>query len=105
MREFWMGAGDDELKRRVWDRRPAARALTALRCVSRCRARARFVGLGGVVIADGARVGDLGLDCELALGLADGLVGVPDPGTLGAVALGAGSSSRRSFLRVNDGWA
>ena len=83
-----MGAGDDELERRVWDRCLAAllAALTALRCASRCRARARFVGLGGVVVADGARVGDLGLAGELAFGRADGVVGVPDAGGLRRVA-------------------
>jgi hypothetical protein len=78
--------------RRVWDRCPAAllAALTALRCASRCRARARFVGLGGVVVADGARVGGLGLLGELAFGLADRVVGVPDAGGRGCVAAGAG---------------
>ena len=103
-----MGAGDDELKRRVWDRRPAAllAALTAWRCASRCRARARLVGLGGVVVAHSARVGGLGLAGELALGLADGVVGVPDAGGLGRVALVAGGKLEPAqLLLVSDGWA
>ena len=100
LREFWVGAGDDELKRRVWDRRPAAllAALTALRCASRCRARARLVRLGGVPVAHAAGVGDLGLARELALGLADGVVGVPDAGGLGRVALVAGGELEAAQL-------
>ena len=88
LREFRVGAGDDELKRRVWDRCLAAllAALTALRCASRCRARARLRRLSGVPVTHGARVGGLGLVGELALGFADGFVGVPDAGGLGRVA-------------------
>jgi hypothetical protein len=53
-------------------------------------ALARFRCLGGVVVADGALVGDLGLAGELALGVADRVVGAPDAGGLGRVARRAG---------------
>src|SRR5271165_657146 len=41
-------------------------------------------------VANGARVGDLGLSSELALGLADRVIRAPDAGGLRCVALGAG---------------
>ncbi len=46
-----------------------------------------FTALGGMPVTNGARVGDLGLVGELALGLADRVVGAADAGGLGCVAL------------------
>src|SRR5215210_3089493 len=45
-----------------------------MRCAARCRARA----LSLLPVFDGALVGALGLECELALGLAHRVVGRPD---------------------------
>src|SRR5437667_4770614 len=41
-------------------------------------------------VAHGARVGELGLAGELALGLTDRVVGAPDTGSLRGIALGTG---------------
>src|SRR5215211_5065098 len=55
------------------------------RCAARCRARA----LRLLPVVDGALVGALGLQCELALGLSDRVVGRPDT-TTALEARGAG---------------
>ena len=99
------GAGDDESKRRPWALRSAARLAPSrsLRCAPRCRARARLSV--GLAILDSAFVGALGLERELAFGVAHRLVGRPDA----AAALPAGapavSSRRRIFFLVSDGCA
>src|SRR3954453_6276155 len=70
-----VGASDDESKRRLgpWGLPRDVLLRGALRCAARCRARARLLP-----VLDGALVGALGLEGELALGLSHSLVGRPD---------------------------
>ena len=49
-RSSWVGAGDDELERRVWDLAALLAALPALRCASRCRAPPHRDRLGGELV-------------------------------------------------------
>src|SRR3954451_299490 len=69
------GASDDESKRRLgpWGLPRDLLLRGAIRCAARCRARASLLP-----ILDGAFVGALGLEREVAFGLAHRLVGRPD---------------------------
>src|SRR5438477_11063848 len=70
-----LGASDDESKRRLgpWGLPRDLLFRGAIRCAARCRARASLLP-----VFDGAFVGALGLQREVAFGLAHRLVGRPD---------------------------